>query len=302
MGGVIAVVETPDGKFEVKHIEAKEPKAPTEWEVRAAAAQGDPLAIKMLADKKADSEKTIVGGDDLGGLSQADVVHYAKMYNQTGQLPSLGMGKSPLRTAILKEAAAQARREGKSPEEVLGDVAKRKSNAEAHKKETRSYAAMESYVINMKAQVKRLNEVLSDIEKTGYRATNVPLRKLIMTLHGDARYSTQAMYLSEISSEIAKLASGASESVSELSMAAQAKWDKIHDPDLPIPEMRKLLNETSHAGDLRLNSKKQVIQRLEKELGVHAAIATADAAGPSRGASRVRRWNPATGRLEDVTQ
>jgi len=53
LGGIIAIVESPDGKYHIKQVTAKEPKSPTQIDIETKAAQGDPLAVKILKDQEA---------------------------------------------------------------------------------------------------------------------------------------------------------------------------------------------------------------------------------------------------------
>ena len=52
-GGIIAIVESPDGKYHIKQVTAKEPKSPTQIDIETKAAQGDPLAVKILKAQEA---------------------------------------------------------------------------------------------------------------------------------------------------------------------------------------------------------------------------------------------------------
>jgi hypothetical protein len=68
-GGMIAIVETPDGKSHVQHVTAKDPKSPTQIDVETRAAQGDPLAMKIIKDQEARKAdlKRIEAGSGAGG-------------------------------------------------------------------------------------------------------------------------------------------------------------------------------------------------------------------------------------------
>lgn len=125
---------------------------------------------------------------------------------------------------------------------------------------------MASFVINMNAQVDRLETVLNDVTRLDTRLANIPIRNWAMTVKGSAAESKVSMYLTEISNEIGKLSTGSSASVAELSEAAQKKWDKIHDPNLSIKDLISLLKETKHAGNLRLKSTDSVISDTKRRL------------------------------------
>lgn len=114
--------------------------------------------------------------------------------------------------------------------------------------------SMGSFVKNMDAQINKVGELSKKLSTFDTRLLNVPLRAARGRIAGSADQAKYDMYLTEIESEIGKLATGSSASVSELSVSAQEKWDKIHDKNLSIKDMLELLKETREAGKLRMKS------------------------------------------------
>ena len=114
--------------------------------------------------------------------------------------------------------------------------------------------AMGSFVKNMDAQIKKVGEISKELAAFDTRLLNMPLRTVRGRIAGSAEQAKYDMYLTEIESEIGKLATGSSASVAELSVGAQEKWARIHDKNLSLKDMMSLLEETGAAGRMRMKS------------------------------------------------
>ena len=123
---------------------------------------------------------------------------------------------------------------------------------------------MGSFVDNIGMQVEKVAQLSEDLRTFDTRLLNVPLRMLRGKILGSPLQAKYDMYLTEIESEIGKLATGSAASVAELSQGAQEKWAKIHDKNLSWNDMVKLLDESSHAAKMRVSSVKAQ-QQVAKE-------------------------------------
>jgi hypothetical protein len=115
-------------------------------------------------------------------------------------------------------------------------------------------ASMGSFVQNIDYQVEKVKELSKDLKTFDTRLLNVPLRAVRGRLAGSPEQAKYDMYLTEIESEIGKLATGSAASISELSVGAQERWSKIHDKNLSVADMISLLEETSNAAKMRYKS------------------------------------------------
>ena len=114
-----------------------------------------------------------------------------------------------------------------------------------------------SFIKNIDAQVDRITEIMGELAKVGrigIRALDMPRRELLKGVVGSGNEAIVEAYLTEISNEIGKLSTNSQASVRELSVDAQEKWAKIHDPALSLRELTKILTETKHMGALRMQS------------------------------------------------
>lgn len=125
---------------------------------------------------------------------------------------------------------------------------------------------MGSFVRNIDKQISRIDEITSNIDRIGVRGLDVPWRELKTRAIGSADEKILEAYVAEISREIGKLTTGSSASIAELSVEAQKKWDKIHDVNLTLPELKRLLEETRHMGDMRLQSADEEISATRQSL------------------------------------
>ena len=113
---------------------------------------------------------------------------------------------------------------------------------------------MGSFVRNINKQVSRVDEIAQEISRWGVRALDLPKRELITRLKGSGREKVLEAYLTEISAEIGKLSTGSSASIRELSTEGQARWNKIHDPNLSFKELKIILEERRDMAEMRLSS------------------------------------------------
>lgn len=196
--------------------------------------------------------------------------------NLTGRVPSVGRGKEATKTriAILKSAAQQALnsqipgsdpKSDKTPSEAALDAVTAQADTKSIQGSLnfleKQLGAMGSFVTNLESQIDKVSSLSDDLKTYDTRLLNVPLRTLRGKITGSPLQAKYDMYLTEIESEIGKLATGSSASIAELSTTAQEKWDRIHDKNLSVADMLSLLEETKNAARLRRES---VINQLKK--------------------------------------
>ena len=142
--------------------------------------------------------------------------------------------------------------------DLLGNRADVRASRSSITKLDNQLSTMTSFVTNLNHQVDRMNELAKDLagSTSNIRLLNKPIRKLKGKVIGSALQAKWETYLKEVSLEIGKLSSGSTGSVAELSVGAQEKWDKIHDPNLSVVDMLDLLTEIRGMANIRLNSVK----------------------------------------------
>jgi len=213
-----------------------------------------------------ENEKQEGAKESLGDFTKEEIDLMGATYNLKGTLPSLGMGKdaTTIRRAILKSAASQAIGSGKNASELVGGQTDIKAIGQSIGQQEKQMGAMGSFVRNLDAQVDKVKELSKELSSFDTRLLNIPLRAVRGKLAGSAEQAKYDMYLTEIESEIGKLATGSSASVAELSIGAQEKWARIHDKNLSLKDMISLLEETKNAGKMRMKSVEDQLKESRK--------------------------------------
>lgn len=213
------------------------------------------------------SSKTATGGEfdgdgnfvtDAGDfISAATILSTAKDYLLDQKMPSLGRGAGSvaLRQAIMDRSKQWQAELGLSAGQLLAARSEVAGLKKSIAKQEIGIGAAGSYIRNVGKQVTRLSEhILPNLTQGNVKIFNIPLRLWDDKIVGNATRKAYEMYLTEISNEVARLASSSPQSIAELSVQAQEKWLNIHDPDLSPADIKALIIETEHAVNLRYDS------------------------------------------------
>jgi len=146
-----------------------------------------------------------------------------------------------------------------------------KADKSALTKITNSNVMMQSFMNQLPYQTAKLEELLGKIERVDARLLNKPLVYAQRDVIGTPNEAALALILKELSTEITKIASGASGSVAEPSIYAQEKWDKIHDPNLPIESLRRVIEESTGLAKARMESAESARQELLDRIAARAS-------------------------------
>lgn len=210
--------------------------------------------------------KNVKRGEDISNFTQEQIDIMGANYNLTGKLPPMGMRATALRQAILKSATEQALNSGKTAGDIIGGQADVKAISGSLAQQEKQLGAMGSFAKNLSEQVDRVSILANDLKTFDSRLLNIPLRALRGRLAGSPLQAKYDMYLTEIESEIGKLATGSTASIAELSQGAQERWSRIHDKNLSITDMQELLKETKKAADIRIKSVEKTIDETRSRL------------------------------------
>lgn len=159
---------------------------------------------------------------------------------------------------------------------------------------------MGSFVKNMEYQVGRVKEIAKELKTFDQRILNVPLRAWRQKIAGSPMQAKYDMYITEIESEIGKLATGSAASISDLSVSAQDKWAKIHDKNLSVSDMISLLEETSKAGKMRMKSVESQLAETQAKMRTRNGVSqpSVSAPTPTQSPSTMKpthKWVPGKG-------
>lgn len=216
---------------------------------------------------------------DVNALTEPEINMLGAAYTLTGKMPALGRGKNSTKTRlkIIKSAARQSlgsdAPEGgkdKSPMDaalaMVGSQADTKAIQGSLNFLDKQLSSMGSFVTNLNSQIDRVGELSKDLQTFDTRLFNIPLRAVRGRIQGSPLQAKYDLFLTEIESEIGKLASGSTGSVAELSQGARETWAKIHDKNLGISDMLDLLEETKTAANFRVQSVQDQLNKTRRRM------------------------------------
>ena len=133
---------------------------------------------------------------------------------------------------------------------------------------TKQEYPMLAFVSNINKQIDKVQELYTNNDRVGLRLIDKPVRDLKVLAKGSGDEAVKASYLLEISNEIGKLSSGASGSVQQLSDSAKEDWKKVHDPNLSLTEIMKVVHATRDQANMRMDSWKEAKEAVRTEIGM----------------------------------
>lgn len=183
--------------------------------------------------------------------------YMAEIYEKTGQVPAFGFGAAGAkqRSDFWNTVAMRAKDRGDTGAEQVARAAETKSLQVSLNQQQKNRGMMGGFVTNINGQVDKLEKMSQDIVKrVGIRALDVPLRELNTRFVGSGNENVFAAYMKEVSAEINKLSQGATASVAQLPEQNRQEWEKIHDVNLSMRELLKVLKGTKEMANIRLGS------------------------------------------------
>ena len=162
----------------------------------------------------------------------------------------------------------------RSPGQKIADV---KAGSASQAFITKQLDASQSFISTIDNNIDQLKRHIEDMGKRHNldrnRVMNMGIRKFNQMLVGDSDINIYDMLTSAISTENAKLQAGGAGSVAAVAEGARTSMKKIHDDNMPVSEMLKLMDATRSEGDNR-------IKALEKQRDIASSRVGQRRAGP----------------------
>lgn len=267
---IMPTVKTEGAKKSEKIMGVLQDPTLTDTDLIRASLYGSPTErtrAKAILQGKSEYAAEAYGVKYGGGITEKGIKFGAEQYIYTGKMPP--MGRSPrVRAQIMEMAADIAKTLNMSVPELMAMQSDKRGLALSLAQQIKQRGTMGSFVRNIETQVSELKNKIPELGRFDMRLANMPLRAFRNKIMGSAKERIFDTYLGEISSEIAKIAGGATGSVAEVTTSAREKWEEIHDPNLPAGEMMKLLDEIAHLGVIRLKSVDKEIEYTREKIGV----------------------------------
>jgi len=204
------------------------------------------------------------GQGGFSALPKDQQEQWYEQYTLTGQVPPFARGDAQGRNQFIKGWADFQAKKGSDPGDAAATRTSYKALGTSLSSQEKSRGMMGSFVRNLNEQIDKVKEIQQN--RIGIRLLDLPVRELAMRAKGSGEEAVLASYLMEISREIGKLSTGSQASIAELSVAAQEKWDKIHDPNLSFKELSKVLQATKDQARMRLRAADEEINYTKRKI------------------------------------
>jgi hypothetical protein len=177
------------------------------------------------------------------------------------------------RAQVIAEVEKQNQMEGKPGyTNYMADIADVKAGTSALQFSTKMTDMTRSFISTMDSNISMLEKHIEEFSKRHNmdraKILNMGTRAFNMKVMGDADFSIYDMLISSISTENAKLQLGGAGSVAQVAEGARIKMDEIHNKDMPVSEMLKLLNATRTEGNNRATALQKEVDKRRNKLRV----------------------------------
>ena len=252
----------------VNSLRNKLKREPTEDEILKGIEESEASAAGAKAGT---TEKAKFAAQE-GMASPETIDQWAKYFMTTGDLPpEVGrLFRTPgAQWQAINEINKRVQKAGGTGDARAVEKAMYKAGQQSLGQQVKQRGAAGNFVRNIDKQIDRLDDYMGKLQKVsrlGVRALDLPRRELLKRVAGSGDEVVVEAYLTEISNEIGKLSTGSQASIAELSAGAQEKWANIHDPNLSINELKKILTESKEMGRMRIESMEEEIEFTKSKL------------------------------------
>jgi hypothetical protein len=221
---------------------------------------------------------------DFGKWKPEDKTFWFETKQRTGEMPNFGWGKAAAksRSQFAQEYSQWAQKSGLSAAEAGAGKEDFKADAGSLKFVTKQLDASGAFIKTIDGNIAQLETHIGNMSKTlnldRNRLLNMGVRDFNKKLVGTANINIYDMLVSAISTENAKLQAGGAGSVAQVAEGARTEMARIHDNNLPVSEMIKLMKATRQEGGNRIKALQD--QRFEVQKRMKGARAGAGGGDP----------------------
>ena len=182
---------------------------------------------------------------------------------------------------------------GLAPQDTATTIEMFSGLSKSQANQQKTIGMINAFVKNMGFQKARLDlqDKTNAVARTDIRLLNVPIRQALMNVKGSPQEAILTMYLTDISNDMAKLSTGSSASVREISAEAQERWNKVHDANLSIAARQAVVEETWKAAQGRLTTAQQALAETQQQMRDLGKLTKGDAGEePSKEPTKETKW------------
>jgi len=266
LDGLKAQLAAKNPKWSPKQVEFEAAK-----QVRAENAAAAKDSKRFTFDLK-NSGAGAAAPDDFTKWDVDDKKWWFETKKSTGEKPDFGWGKAGAksRAQFTKEYAQWARGEGISGAEAGTSKEDYKADAASLRFNTKQLDASKSFIKTIDNNIDQLDRHINTMSKTlnldRNRILNMSTREFNKRFVGVANINIYDMLVSAISTENAKLQAGGAGSVAQVAEGARVDMKRIHDDNLPVSEMLKLMSATREEGGNRIKALNDTGAEIKKRM------------------------------------
>lgn len=252
-----------------------EAQAAKEYEERLDSRAANKAKVVVNIREAAKSKAAGAAGDDFKKWDAETKQWWFENRRDTGEMPKFGYGRGAQESQkqFTKEYAQWNMGKGVTGAEAKTEGEQFKADVASNKVQKRAYDASGSFIKTIDNNISQLEDHIKTMSKTmnldRNRLLNMGVREFNKKLIGTANINIYEMLTAAISTETAKLQSGGAGSVAQVAEAARLEMKKIHDDNLPVSEMLKLMKATRKEGGNRIkgisDQLKEIDARLKKK-------------------------------------
>lgn len=228
-------------------------------------------------------------------ITPDDIKREGEIFARTGTMPNLGMNGKEVKQAVMHASNDFSRANGMSPSDV---VAMRAAYSGDKASLSKFQASRDNIASFEKTAGKNLDQFLSlagKIPDTGIPWLNTPIRELDQKLVGSENMAAVNAARAVATNEIAKVTAGGGLS-SVLSDAARKEVKDYNPANATFAQTKAVAKVLKQDMENRRTSMDETLADIKSRIG--GGSGTSDTSAPKA----TKRFNPATGKIEAVTQ
>ena len=218
-------------------------------------------AIKEFEYSQANPKfgKSQGGNVFLDKLTDEQKDELASVYNISRKMPMTGRSDAikEFNIDIIQRALKLQGQSGQTATETYFASLDKEGQTKDINAQQKKLGSMRSFSKNIDKQAAKIEETAQKIFKMDTKILNYPVNKIMRDYVGSADRAVLQLLVGELSEEIGKLASGATDSVAALSEGGREKWDHIFDVNLSTKDMLQLVEESKEVAKMRVDSMKE---------------------------------------------
>lgn len=215
---------------------------------------------KMIRTEKLGREQGEKAGTGFGEqFTPEEMEQMADVLSETGKYEFTGrsMEIKNFNAKLKKLSLERQKQKGRDAVSTLYSQLDKKGMTKDIDSQQKKLGSMRSFTKNIDKQAEKIHEVANRLFKMDTKILNHPVNKIMRDYIGSADRAVLQLIVGELSEEIGKLASGATDSVAALSEGGREKWDAIYDTNLSTKDMLALVDESKELAKFRVDSMKE---------------------------------------------